>query len=53
MISRNAPDSWQALQTEVGRILRECGFDVEVEKKIQSARGTVECKRPVIPPHDP
>ena len=42
MITRNAPDSWQALQTEVGRILRECGFDVEVEKKIQSARGTVE-----------
>jgi restriction system protein len=42
MITRNAPDSWQALQTEVGRILIECGFDVEVEKKIQSARGTVE-----------
>ena len=36
------PDSWQALQTEVGRILSECGFAVEVEKKIQSARGIVE-----------
>jgi restriction system protein len=27
---------------EVGRILRECGFDVEIEKEIQSARGAVE-----------
>lgn len=42
MISRNAPASWQALQTDVGRILNECGFDVEVERKIQSARGNVE-----------
>lgn len=42
MITRTVPDSWQALQTEVGRILKECGFDVEVEKKIQSARGAVE-----------
>jgi len=42
MITRNIPDSWQALQTEVGRILSECGFSVEVERKIQSARGTVE-----------
>lgn len=42
MITRNAPESWQALQTEVGRILSECGFAVEVEKKIHSARGTVE-----------
>lgn len=36
------PDSWQALQTEVGCILSECGFSVEVEKKFQSARGVVE-----------
>lgn len=42
MITRNAPDSWQSLQNEVGRILEECGFSVEVEKKIQSARGVVE-----------
>ncbi|WP_192563878.1 restriction endonuclease [Pseudomonas gozinkensis] len=42
MISRNVPDSWQALQTEVGRILHECGFDVEVEKKTQAVRGAVE-----------
>ena len=42
MITRNDPESWQALQTEVGRILSECGFAVEVEKRIQSARGAVE-----------
>jgi hypothetical protein len=42
MITRSTPDSWQALQTEVGRILSECGFAVEVEKKIGSARGAVE-----------
>lgn len=42
MITRNAPDSWHALQTEVGRVLSECGFTVEVEKKVQSARGIVE-----------
>lgn len=42
MITRNAPDTWQSLQTEVGRILEECGFGVEVERKIQSARGIVE-----------
>lgn len=42
MITRSVPDSWQALQTEVGQILSECGFTVEVEKTIDSARGTVE-----------
>ena len=42
MITRTAPDSWQALQTEVGRVLSECGFTVEIEKKVQSARGIVE-----------
>lgn len=42
MITRNVPESWQALQNEVGLILSECGFTVEVEKKIESARGTVE-----------
>ncbi|NNA41496.1 restriction endonuclease [Pseudomonas lundensis] len=42
MISRNVPSSWQALQIEVGRILEECGFQVEVEKQTQAARGSVE-----------
>ncbi|ADH87257.1 restriction endonuclease [Desulfurivibrio alkaliphilus] len=42
MITQHVPDRWQALQAEVGRILSECGFSVEVERKIQSARGTIE-----------
>ena len=42
MITRSAPPDWRALQAEVGRILTECGFEVEVEKKFQSARGSVE-----------
>ncbi len=42
MITRHIPDNWQALQIEVGRILSECGFSVEVERKVQSARGAVE-----------
>jgi restriction system protein len=42
VISRKVPDTWQNLQTEAGRLLKECGFDVEVEKKIETARGTVE-----------
>lgn len=42
MITRRVPDTWQALQAEVGRILAECGFAVEIEKKAQSARGEVE-----------
>ncbi len=42
MITRQIPDNWQALQADVGRILSECGFSVEVERKVQSARGIVE-----------
>ena len=42
MITRNVPKDWHALQDDVGRILAECGFSVEVEKKVQSARGGVE-----------
>ncbi len=42
MITRKFPQNWQSLQTEVGRILSECGFKVEIEQKVNSARGTVE-----------
>jgi restriction system protein len=42
MITSKSPDTWQELQSEVGRLLEECGFKVEVEKKIATARGTVE-----------
>jgi restriction system protein len=42
MITGNEPESWQALQREVGRILSECGFVVEIEKIAECARGKVE-----------
>jgi restriction system protein len=42
MITNSTPADWQLLQTEVGRILSECGFTVEVEKKLTSPRGTIE-----------
>jgi restriction system protein len=42
MITSREPDSWQDLQNQVAKILSECGFDVEVEKKIATARGEVE-----------
>jgi restriction system protein len=42
MITTLTPDSWQSLQEEVARILRECGFTVEVEKKLKTVRGEVE-----------
>jgi len=42
MITTVIPDNWQQLQIEVGRILEECGFRVEVEKKVQTVRGQVE-----------
>ena len=42
MITNRIPDSWKDLQEQTGRILEECGFTVEVEKTIQTVRGTVE-----------
>ena len=42
MITSEKPGTWQALQEETATILRECGFDVEVEKKVHTARGDVE-----------
>lgn len=42
MITSREPNSWQELQKQVAKILDECGFDVEVEKKITTARGEVE-----------
>lgn len=41
-IIKEKPKSWMDLQLKVGKILSECGFDVEIEKKIKTARGTVE-----------
>ena len=42
VITSRQPESWQELQEAVGAILRECGFAVEVEKEIDTVRGTVE-----------
>ncbi|QFY44025.1 restriction endonuclease [Candidatus Methylospira mobilis] len=42
MITSVVPDTWQALQTEVGKLLTERGFAVEVEKTMASARGEIE-----------
>lgn len=42
MITSEIPTTWQQLQIQVSRILKECGFDVEVEKVITTARGKVE-----------
>lgn len=42
MITNKVPLTWQDLQTETARILEECGFTVEIEKKIQTVRGEVE-----------
>lgn len=42
IITNQQPSDWQSLQTEVGEILAQCGFTVEVEKTVETARGEVE-----------
>jgi hypothetical protein len=42
MITTSEPAGWQDLQEEVARILRECGFSVDVERTFDTARGSVE-----------
>jgi restriction system protein len=42
LINRIEPNSWQDLQTSVAEILSNCGFRTEVEKTVETARGTVE-----------
>jgi restriction system protein len=39
MITTTTPDTWQDLQLEVARILRECGFTVDVERRVETVRG--------------
>jgi len=41
-ITNRTPLNWRALQTEVTKILMECGFKTELEKKIVTVRGNVE-----------
>lgn len=42
MITVNTPNDWRSLQSDVGEILSQCGFKVDIEKKIKTVRGTVE-----------
>lgn len=42
MITNQIPENWKDLQDKVAEILEQCGFNVEVEKKIKSVRGSVE-----------
>lgn len=42
MITNKEPDSWKDLQTKVAEILGDCGFSVEIEKNVTTARGQVE-----------
>lgn len=40
-IDRENPNTWQDLQQQVHQILNECGFESEVEKRLDTVRGTV------------
>jgi len=42
MITVSTPPDWRELQNEVARVLRECGFGVEVEHTVATVRGQVE-----------
>ena len=42
MITSSSPQSWQELQEDTARILDECGFSVEIERTVETARGNVE-----------
>ncbi len=42
VITTAIPANWRDLQDQAARILDECGFAVEVEKKVSTVRGDVE-----------
>jgi restriction system protein len=42
MLTKVTPADWKALQADVAQILDECGFAVEIEKRLETARGRVE-----------
>jgi restriction system protein len=42
MLTTSAPGDWKALQADVAQILEECGFAVQVEKHLETIRGSVE-----------
>ena len=35
MIMSKEPDSWQDLQNQVALVLEQCGFNVELEKRLK------------------
>ena len=39
MLTTRVPDSWQDLQIQVGRILTDCGFAVQIERAVPLVRG--------------
>jgi hypothetical protein len=41
LIEAHPPGRWQDLEAQVAQILKECGYDVEVQKNVQLARGDV------------
>ena len=42
MIFNSIPNNWNELQSYVGQMFRECGFDVEIEKTVELVRGEKE-----------
>ena len=38
-IEADPPENWHDLETQVARILRECGYEVELQKAVKLARG--------------
>ena len=42
VITKNIPNDWKDLQQQVSQILQECGLETDLERSIETARGTVE-----------
>lgn len=42
MTIKNEPKTWRELQEAVGEIMQQCNFTVEIEKKVDTIRGSVE-----------
>ena len=42
VITKDMPTDWKDLQQQVSQILKECGLEADLEKRIETVRGTVE-----------
>ncbi|GAI12096.1 unnamed protein product, partial [marine sediment metagenome] len=42
VITKNMPNDWKDLQQQVSQILQECGLETDLERSIETARGSVE-----------